>query len=120
MRSLLCGASVVFLGADGLAGVPSSIQKANSRAVFSSEEDSFPGAVALPQCAHTWLARDAHVSRRLDRLHLSLAQLPGAWFTASAVNLEMPNEKLLVVMGTGELRGANTSPFWIMLWPEQS
>jgi hypothetical protein len=120
MRSLVCGASVVFLGAIGLAGVPANAQQANSPAVFSSEEDSFPGAVALPECARTWLARDAHVSRRLDSLHLSLAQLPGAWFTAGAVNLGEPNEKLLVVMGTGELRGANINPFWILRWPGQS
>jgi hypothetical protein len=120
MRSLVCGASVVFLGAIGLASVPANTQQANSPAVFSSEEDSFPVAVALPECARTWLARDAHVSRRLDRLHLSLAQLPGTWFTAGAVNLGEPNEKLLVVMGTGELRGANTSPFWILRWPGQS
>jgi len=51
---------------------------------------------------------------------LSLAQLPGAWFTAGAVNLGEPDEKLLVVMGTGELRGANISPFWILRWPGQS
>ena len=120
MRSLVCGASVVFLGAISLAGVPANAQQVNSPAGFSSEEDSFPGAVALPECARTWLARDAHVSRRLDSLHLSLAQLPGAWFTAGAVNLGKPNEKLLVVMGTGELRGANTSPFWILRWPGQS
>jgi len=120
MRSLVCGASVVFLGAIGLAGVPTNAQQANSAAVFSSEEDSFPGAVALPECARPWLARDAHVSLRLDRLHLSLAQFPGAWFVAGAVNLGKPNEKLLVVMGAGELRGANTSPFWILRWSGQS
>jgi hypothetical protein len=120
MRSIVCRASVVFLGAIGLAGVRANTQQANSPAVFSSEEDSLPSAVALPECARTWLARDAHVSRRLDRLHLSLAQLPGAWFTAGAVNLGEPDEKLLVVMGTGELRGANISPFWILRWPGQS
>lgn len=120
MRSLVCGASLVFLGAIGLAAVPANAQQANSPAVFSSEEDSVPGAVALPECAHTWLARDAHVSLHLDRLHLSLAQLPGAWFAAGAVNLGKPNEKLLVVMGTGELRGFNTSPFWILRWSGQS
>jgi hypothetical protein len=113
-------AIIVFLGAIGLAGVPANAQQANSPAVFSSEEDSFPGAVALPECARTWLARDAHVSRRLDNRHLSMAQLPGEWFTAGAVNLGEPSEKLLVVMGTGELRGANTSPFWILRWPGQS
>jgi len=120
MRSRVCGASLVLLGAIGLAGVPANAQQANSPAVFSSEEDSLPGAVALPECARTWLARDAHVSLRLDSLHLSLAQLPGAWFAAGGVNLGKPNEKLLVVMGTGELRGANTSPFWILRWPGQS
>jgi hypothetical protein len=120
MRSLVCGASVVFLGAIGLAGVPVNAQQANSPAVFSSEEDSLPGAVALPECARMWLARDAHVSRQLDRLQLSLAQLPGAWFTAGAVNWGEPNEKLLVVMGTGELRGANINPFWILRWLGQS
>ena len=120
MRSLFRGESVVFLGAIGLAGVPANTQQANSPAVFSSEEDSLPDAVALPECARTWLARDAHVSRQLDRLYLSLAQLPGAWFTAGAVNLGKPDQKLLVVMGTGELRGANISPFWILRWLGQS
>jgi hypothetical protein len=120
MRSLLCGASLVFLGAIGLAGVPANAQQANSPAAFSSEEDSLPGAVALPECARTWLARDAHVSLGLDRLQLSLAQLPSSWFVAGVVNLGKPNEKLLVVMGTGELRGANISPFWILRWSGQS
>ena len=125
MRPLVCGVSLVFLGVFCFADVPANAQQAsgtpaNSSAVFTSEEDSLPGAVALPECARTWLARDAHVSRGLDRLHLSLAQLPGAWFAAGAVNLGKPNEKLLVVMGTGELRGANTSPFWILRWSGQS
>jgi hypothetical protein len=95
-------------------------QQASSTAAFSSEEDSLPGAVALPECARPWLARDAHVSLRLDHLHLSLAQLPGDWFVAGAVNLAKPNEKLIVVMGTGELRWTNTSPFWVMRWSRQS
>ncbi len=121
MRSLVCRASVVFLGAIGLAGVPANSQQANSPAVFTSEEDSLPGAVALPECARTWLARDERVSRRLDRLHLSLAQLPSSWFAAAAVTVGKPNEKLLVVMGnSSELRGANTSPFWILRWPGQT
>ncbi len=72
MRSLICGASVVFLGAIGLAGVPANTQQVNSPTVFSHEEDSFPGAVALPECARTWLARDAHVSGRLDIQLLAL------------------------------------------------
>lgn len=125
MRSLVCGASLVFLGAFCLADVPANARQASgapasSSAVFTSEEDLLPGAVTMPECARTWLARDAHVSLRLDRLHLSLAQLPGAWFVAGAVNLGKPNEKLLVIMGTGALRGANTSPFWILRWSEQS
>src|SRR6266404_2816305 len=61
MRLRVCGASLVFLGAIGLAAVPASAQQAKSPAVFSSEEDSVPGAVALPECARKWLARDAHV-----------------------------------------------------------
>lgn len=95
-------------------------QEVNSRAVFSSEEDSLPGAVALPECARSWLARDTRVSLRLDGLHLSLAKLPDSWFVAGAVNLGKPNEKLLVVMGTDGLVGANTSPFWILRWSGQS
>lgn len=120
MRSLVCAATLVFLAVIGLAGVPANAQQANSSAAFSSEEDSLPGAVALPECAHTWLARDPHVSRGLDRLHLSLAQLPGSWFAAGAVKLGKPNEKLLMVMGMDRLRGANTSPFWILRWSGQS
>jgi hypothetical protein len=121
MRLLVYRASAVFLGAISLAGVKSNAQRANSSAGFSSEEDSVPGAVALPECARTWLTRDAHVSRSLDRLHLSLAQLPDSWFVAGAVSLGKPNEKLLVVMGnTRELIGANTSPFWILRWSGQS
>jgi hypothetical protein len=120
MRSLGCAAILVFLGGIRLAGVPANAQQSNSPTVFSSEEDSVPGAVALPECARTWLARDAHVSLRLDSLHLSLAQLPSSWFAAGEANLGKPNEKLLVVMGTGELRGANISPFWILRWTGQS
>lgn len=120
MRSLVSGASVVLLGAIGLAGVPANAQEANSPAAFSSEEYSFPGAVPLPECARTWLARDAHISRQLDHLHLSMAQLPDGWFAAAEVKLGKPDEKLLVVMGTDRLRGANTSPFWILRRSGQS
>ena len=120
MRSLACGACVVFLGAVSLAGVQANAQQSNSPPGFGSEEDSVPGAVALPECARTWLARDAHVSRRLDRLHLSLGQLPDSWFAVGAVDLGKPNEKLLVIMGTDGLRGANISPFWILRWTGQS
>jgi hypothetical protein len=121
MRSLVCVACVVFLGATSLASLQANAQQANSLAGFSSEEDSVPGAVPLPECARTWLARDARVSRQLDRLHLSLAQLPDRWFAAGAVNFGKPDEKLLVVMGNSrELTGANTAPFWILLWTGQS
>jgi len=120
MHLLVYSASAVLLSAISLAGVQADAQRANSPTVFSSEEDSVPDAVALPECARTWLARDAHLSRRLDRLHLSLTQLPGAWFAAGAVSLGKPNENLLVVMGTDGLRGANTSPFWIFRWTGQS
>jgi|KBSMisStaDraftv2_1062788.scaffolds.fasta_scaffold02876_13 hypothetical protein len=120
MRSLVCVAFVVFLGATSLADLRANAQQANPPAVFSSEEDSVPGAVALPECARTWLARDAQVSLRLDRLHLSLAQVPDAWFVAGAVNFGKPNEKLLVVMGADGLLGANTGPFWILRWSGQS
>lgn len=120
MRSLVCVACVVFLCATSLADLQANAQQANPPVVFSSEEDSVPGAVALPECARIWLARDADVSRQLDRLHLSLAQLPDSWFAAGAVNVGKPNEKLLVVMGTDGLLGANTSPFWILRWSGQS
>jgi len=120
LRSLVCGASVVFLGIIGLTCVPANAQQASSPAIFSSEDDAFPSAVALPECARTWLARDAHISRQLDRLHLSLMHLPEVWFSAAEVNLGKANEKLLVVMGTDRLRGANTSPFWILRRSGQS
>jgi hypothetical protein len=120
MRSLVCIACVVFLGATSLATLQANAQQANPPAVFSSEEDSLPGGVALPECARTWLARDARVSLRLDGLNLSLAQLPDAWFVAGAVNWGQPNEKLLVVMGEDGLVGANISPFWILRWSGQS
>ena len=121
MRSLVCVACVVFLGATSLASLQANAQQANSLVGFSSEEDSVPGAVALPDCARRWLARDARVSLQLDRFHLSLGQLPDSWFAAGAVNFGKPNEKLLVVMGNSrELIGANTAPFWILLWTRQS
>lgn len=120
MRSLVFLPCFVLLGLISLANLQAPAQQSNPPVVFSSEEDSVPGTVALPECAHIWLARDAQVSRRLDRLRLSLRQLPDAWFVAGAVNLGKPNEKLLVVMGADGLLGANTSPFWILRWSGQS
>lgn len=121
VKRSLCRASLVFLGAVGLTGVPARAQLANSQVGFSAEEDSVPDEVPLPECARTWLARDAHVSRQLDGVHLTLAQLPNSWFAAGAVSLGKVNQRLLVVMGIGlELRGANTNPFWIFRWSGQS
>src|SRR5215470_3984245 len=99
MRTLASAACAVLLGAN-VVGVPANAQQANSRVAYSSEKESLPNPVAVPECARRWLARDAHVSLHLDRLRLSLLQLPSAWFVAGAVNLGIPNEnkKLMVVM----------------------
>jgi len=113
----------MVLLAVGLTAIIANAQKSQadtSELVFSSEEDTLPGALELPDCARAWLARDAHVSRRLDREHLSLVQLPSDWFVAGAIGLGDGEDKLLVVMGSDGLRGANINPFWIFRWASQS
>jgi len=108
-------ASVVFLGAIGLAGVPTNAQQANSRRFSVPKKTHFPAR---------WPCQSVRV-RGSPEMRTSLSgstgctcrwRIPRAWFVAGAVNLGKPNEKLLVVMGAGELRGANTSPFWILRW----
>jgi hypothetical protein len=87
---------------------------------FSAEDDKFPNAVPLPGCVRHLLASDERVVNVLKYEHLSPAQLPADWFTASERDLEQGNEKYLVVMGSSMMRGANVNPFWIFRRSENS
>jgi hypothetical protein len=85
----------------------------HSQVSFSAEVDKFEHAVPLPDCARSLLARDGHVLNVLKYEQLLPEQLPSDWFTATETELGRSNEKYLVVMGEGMMRGANINPFWV-------
>lgn len=81
---------------------------------FSAEDSKFPDEVPLPSCARTSLAADEHVASLLKHQNLSTQDLPSDWFTASRQSLSAEAGDLIIVMGTGLMRGANVNPFWVL------
>ena len=77
---------------------------------FSAEDDGVKHPVKVPDSLIRILAQS-------DALREFLKDLPGhglppEWLSASEIHLA-PAENDLVVMGTGQLRGANVTTFWI-------
>jgi len=116
---LLCRRGVILVLAIVLIGFRTSAQQQPQRTFshpptsFSAEDDKFPHAVPLPDCARRSLASDGHVAIALQHDHLSPEQLPGDWFSASERKLGHSDWTYLLVMGAGRMRGANINPFWI-------
>src|SRR5579862_9175768 len=119
MDLLLCKGSLIPLLAVGMAAFCTPAQQqwpkkfSNPPTSFSAEDEKFPGAVSLPDCVRRSLASNEHVLDALEYNRLSPEQLPADWFTASAQKLAQSKGTYFVVMGAGQLRGANINPFWI-------
>lgn len=81
------------------------------QASFSAEEVRVKRRVRVPASVIRIVSQDAAVQELLkdEPSH----ELPEAWLSASEVHLGGSQEKDLVVMGTGMLRGANMTPFWV-------
>jgi hypothetical protein len=82
------------------------------QASFSAEEVRVKRPVRVPASVIRIVSQDAAVQELLkdEPSH----ELPEAWLSASEVHLGGSRERDLVVMGTGLLRGANVTPFWVL------
>lgn len=118
MRRLKCTATLILFAVAALVckGMQAQQQAGNSsvpQPFYTTEDDTVPNSIPLPECARAALAHDPHIARLLEHRNLTSERLPVGWFAASAMKAVVGNQRLLVVMGIGEIRGANTSPFWI-------
>lgn len=112
---LLCAAGFVFLLVSTPLAIPTKAQQPSeavpsTQRSFSMEDEKFAHPAALPNCVSQLLATDSHVADTLAYAHLTPEQLPADWFAASQIGPDQSNGRLLVVMGTGMMIGANITP----------
>jgi hypothetical protein len=94
---------------------PSSVQTAGKRVSseqshFSAEDTKVKRPVRIPDSVLAIINDDPDFDAVLDRKG-EKRQLRD-WLLASEVHLSGRDEKYLVVIATGELRGANVTEFW--------
>jgi hypothetical protein len=80
---------------------------------FSAEDSGVKKPVAVPEVVMDILRKDKGVLNILESENISAEKLPASWFSAATIHLSTPEQKDLVVMGTGPLRGANVITFWV-------
>jgi len=80
---------------------------------FSAEDAKVKRPVRLPPAVAALLAKDLYVGGMFLLLRSDLEQLPEKWFQASEFHLAGPEERDLIVMGVGQIRGTNAVMFWI-------
>ncbi len=80
---------------------------------FSAEDEGVKKPVTLPKDVMTLLRQDDRVRNVLENEDPPAEKLPPSWFSASIVHLAGPAEEDFVIMGEGEMRGANVIMFWI-------
>lgn len=80
---------------------------------FSAEDEAVDRPVGVPEGVLEILRKDERVLRYLKADGKSVRDLTAAPFLASEIHLNGRNETDLIVIGTGRLRGANVTPFWV-------
>lgn len=80
---------------------------------FSAEDEGVKLPVVMPDDVRRLLDKDDNLSDELKSNEPPLTHAPSSWFSTSEIHLAGPEEKDLVVMAIGELRGANVTRFWI-------
>jgi len=83
------------------------------QAEFSAEDSKVERPVGIPDDVLAILRNDEDVRRTLENEPWPVERVFPTWFSASVVHLDGPGEKDIVVMATGQLRGANITTFWV-------
>jgi hypothetical protein len=81
---------------------------------FSAEDESVRRPVVVPEGALAIVKKDPYVIEFLDGRDTSAAEPREPWLVASEVHLAGPDERDIVVVATGRLRGANVTTFWVL------
>ncbi len=81
---------------------------------FNMEDAVVDHPAQIPKSALRVLVEDRHVAQQLRIHNLSPDQIPSSWFQTAEVHLDGGNEKDFVVIGKGDLLGANVTPFWVI------
>jgi hypothetical protein len=80
---------------------------------FSAEDESVKRPVPIPGDVLAILSQDELVRSVMENVESPPEKAPASWFSASYVHLANSGHNDLVVMGQGELRGANVITFWV-------
>jgi hypothetical protein len=80
---------------------------------FSTEDEAVKNPVPIPEDVLAILGADLMVRDVMKNGDLPVEKPPLSWFSASCIHLADPRENDLVVMGQGQLRGANVITFWV-------
>jgi hypothetical protein len=85
----------------------------SEQTAFSAEDEAVRNPVAIPEDIWAILQQDEMVRTFIENAEGTSARLPRSWFSASKVRLAGAQEKDFVIMGEGQLRGANVITFWV-------
>lgn len=110
--SFLGLAAIVWMGNPAQSRTGSRAQSGEQLS-FSVDDEDVQRPIPLPPTIGRLLASDPAVKTRLQDERLSSNDLPNSWFQVSAVHLNGPAEKDIVVIGSGLLLGAKVTTFWI-------
>jgi hypothetical protein len=80
---------------------------------FSAEDEGVQKPVPIPEDVLAILNQDELVRNVLKNEGIPADKLPLSWFSASFIHLSSLGEPDLVVLGEGDLRGANVVTFWV-------
>jgi hypothetical protein len=97
----------------GIAIAQTKTAHALEQALFSAEDEAVRNPVAIPEDVWAILQQDEMVQTFMENAEGAPARLPRSWFSASKVRLAGPHERDFVVMGEGQLRGANVITIWV-------
>lgn len=110
---LVASALIVGIVLTGPTGARAQRHAQTEQHHFSAEKEGVQRPVSIPQSVLDILVKDDGVREVMENKDLPRKTAPESWFSASEIHLAGPNEKDLIVVGEGSLRGANVVTFWV-------
>jgi len=80
---------------------------------FSAEDTGVKHPVDIPKDVLTILSKDGTVESVLENENIKPVDLPGSWFSASALHLNGHTRRDLIVVGQPPVSGGSVAMFWV-------
>jgi len=104
---------LLALMSNGRVAAQAKLTSSSLQTQFSAEDTGVEKPVVIPEEVMVILRQDEGVRNALKYENVPADKPPASWFSASEVHLRGSAQDDLVVLGEGDLRGANVITFWI-------